>query len=504
MKAELVLTIDVGTGSSRACVFSVRENRTLAVAAHDHPVSHPLPHRAEFDPLQWWQAILKAVTEAVDEAGRPGSHYLGITVTSLRQGFVLLDRDGEPIAPGVLNYDRRGADYCQVIEAHLDIEGLYRLTGHWHAPELTLPKLLWFRAERPDLWKKAFAFLFVHDWVLYQLCGERGTNPTMVCAGQMGDVQARTWAEELLRGLDLRTDLLPPVYEGGARLGSLRPEVATAIGLLAGTPVHIGGGDTQFGCLGVGGMAPGKVVIVGGSTTPIMMTASRPLFDPLRYPWVSAHLQPGLWAIETNAGHTGMIYKWFRDTFAQAQVTEAQRRGLGAYEVLDKLAANAPIGSGGLLVVATNPRWAQDTWQRRAPYTLYNFSVSHQLGHVARAILESVCYGVRGNLEQLERVHGERFETVLFTGGCARAPLWAQMMADVLGRPLYVPRVTEPAASAGAQLVLWGQGSTDVLPAPPATVYEPDPARTQRYEPCYRAYLDVFEKMQNHFADERL
>jgi len=74
------------------------------------------------------------------------------------------------------------------------------------------------------------------------------------------------------------------------------------------------------------------------------------------------------------------------------------------------------------------------------------------------------------------------------------------MMADVLGRPLRVPQMAEPAASAGAQLVLWGQGIADVLPKPPVTVYEPDLTRTQQYEPYYRAYLDVFEKMQKYFT----
>ncbi len=501
MTADLVLTVDVGTGSSRACVFSVQENRTLAVAAHDAPVNHPAAHRAEFDPAQWWQIIVQVVAKAVDMAGRPSGDYLGITVTSLRQGFVLLSQDNVPVAPGVLNYDRRGAEHIAEIDAHLDTETLYRLTGHWHAPELTLPKLLWFRAERPDLWNQVASFLFIHDWVLYQLCGEKGTNPTMICAGQMADVEARTWASNLLFDLGLRTDLLPPVYEGGARLGGLRPEVARAVGLAEGTPVHVGGGDTQFGCLGVGGMEPGGIVIVGGSTTPIMLTADRPLFDPLRYPWVSAHLQPGLWSIEANAGHTGMIYKWFRDTFGQAQVMQAEERSRGAYDVLNELAADAPVGSKGLLIVATSPRWAQDTWEHKAPYTFFNFDVSHQINHVARAILESVCYGVRGNLEQLERIAGERFEFVLFTGGCANVPLWAQMMADVLARPLQAPRVTEAAASAGAQLVLWGQGSSHALPTPQATIYEPNLARSQQYEPYYRAYVEVFEKMQKYFGE---
>jgi sugar (pentulose or hexulose) kinase len=200
-----------------------------------------------------------------------------------------------------------------------------------------------------------------------------------------------------------------------------------------------------------------------------MMTSDRPLFDPLRYPWVSPHLRPGLWAVETIAGHTGMLYKWLR-------------------------------GAEGLLVVATSPRWAQDTWQRKAPYVFYNFNVGHTLGHAARAIMEGVCFGVRGNLEQLERVAGKPFEELLFAGGSAGVSQWAQMLADILGRPVAVPQITEPAAAAGAQLVLWGQGKQESLPAPPVQRYDPNVAHTRAYEPIYQSYLEVFEKMQRHFA----
>jgi len=500
MTANLVLTIDAGTGSGRACVFSISENRPLAVAVCEYPISHPAPHRAEWDPDAWWQGLVEAIGRAIARANRPAGDYLGITATSLRQGFVLLDADGQPLAPGVLNYDRRGADYIPHIEQLLDIDDLYRLTGHWHAPELTLPKLLWFKHERPEVWRQARHFFFVHDWVLYRLCGKAGTNPTMISAAQIADCAARTWALGLLEGLGVRTDWLPPIYEGGERLGELRSEVAAAIGLMPGTPVHVGGGDTQFSCLGVGGMDEGTAVIVGGSTTPVMMTTDRPVFDPQRYPWVSAHLRPGLWAVETNAGHTGMVYKWFRDTFCTAQMAQARAEGRGPYEIVNDLAADAPLGADGLLVVATNPRWAQDTWGRKAPYVIYNFSVAHGLGHVARAIVESVCYGVRRNLDQLGRVAGKPFRRLIFTGGSAGVPLWSQVMADVLARPLHVPQLAEPAAAAGAQLVLWGQGDGRRLPPPPVTVYKPDPDRAAQHAPRYQTYLDVFEKMQQHFG----
>jgi autoinducer 2 (AI-2) kinase len=316
----------------------------------------------------------------------------------------------------------------------------------------------------------------------------------------MGNCTARTWAWDLLEKLGIPSGILPPVLEGGALLGELLPEVALPVGLRPGLPVYVGGGDAQFGCLGAGGLGPGKVVIVGGSTTPIMMTTNRPLFDPLRYPWVSPHLRPGLWAVEAIAGHTGMLYKWFRDTFGLAQVAQARAEGRGDYEVLNELAAAAPPGAEGLLVVATSPRWAQDTWQRKAPYVFHNFKVSHTIGHAARAIMEGVCFGVRGNLDQLERVAGQSSGEVIFTGGSARVPFWAQMMADVTRRPLVVPQVLEPAAVAGALLVRWGQGKHGDLPPPPVTRYEPDPVSAEAYEPIYRTYLDLFEKMQRNFA----
>jgi sugar (pentulose or hexulose) kinase len=115
--------------------------------------------------------------------------------------------------------------------------------------------------------------------------------------------------------------------------------------------------------------------------------------------------------------------------------------------------------------------------------------------------MEGVCFGVRGNLDQLERVAGEPLENVIYTGGSARVPFWAQMMADVLDRPLIVPQVHEPAARAGAQLVLWGQGERGNLPPSPAIRYEPDPVSARAYEPVYHTYLDVFERMQRHFAE---
>jgi len=500
MPGDLVLTLDIGTGSSRALIYSVSKNEVVSTVSISAEIDHPAPNRAEFVPANWRDAALRAMADAVGHAKSHAEDYLGLTVTSLRQGFVLIDKEGVPLGPGVLNYDQRGALGIPRIRDKCHTEDLYALTGHWHAPELTLPKLIYYQDYEPDTWEKVEKLLFVHDWMIYELTGEICTNTTMACAGQMADVSNRTWAFDLLAELGIPDRLLPPLMEAGALIGGLQADVANRVGLLASTPVFVGGGDAQFGSLGAGGMQPGSMVIVGGSTTPLILTTEAPVMDPKKYPWVSTHLAPGLWAVEMNAGSTGRLYKWFRDTFGTAQVEEAERRGLDSFEVLNELALKAPLGTNGLRAIASSPRWAQDTWEKKAPYLFLGFTTGNSLGEFARSILESVCFAVRGNLEELERMKGTKSDKIIYTGGTAAPAFWAQMMSDVLGQPIHVPEIEEPAASAGAQVVLWGLGDDAETLPPRYREYQPDENTASKYQGHYEDYVTKFEAVQKNFA----
>jgi sugar (pentulose or hexulose) kinase len=500
MVAPLVLTLDAGTGSLRALVYDLDQGITRAVVSREISITHPEPDRAEFDPSGWAGACLEAIKDAVAQVGQPATAYRGITATSLRQGFVLLDAAGATLGPGILNYDRRGAEGIARIARHIDTEDLYQLTGHWPAPELTLPKLLWFQQEAETIWKDTHTILFIHDWLLYLLTGELGTNATLACAGQMADVRQRAWATDLIQDFGIRDKKLPVIHPSGYHLGGLKPELARYTGLLQGTPVYVGGGDTQFGSLGAGGMQADTVVIVGGSTTPLMLTTQTPIFDAKRFPWVSTHLHEDLWALEMIAGHTGMIYQWIRELCRSFPVSMQEDINKISYDQLNQLARESTIGTRGLRVLASSPRWAQDTWERRAPYVIYNFSVAHNLGDLARAILESVCFAVRGNLEILERVAEKPAKRVIYTGGATRSPFWTQMMADVLGRDILIPHDQESAARAGAQVVSWAGQDNGSFDSPAMRPLQPDQEASNLYHEHYQDYLDIFERLHATFA----
>ena len=432
---SLVAGLDVGGSSVKAWVRDVDRGTTWQ-AQVPTTTSRPAPHRAEFDPQAWEGACRGALAEAVRRAGQPGQDYLGLTVSSLRQGFVLLDRAGAPLGPGVLNSDRRGGPYAGVLE------GTHALTGHWPAPELTLPKLLAVRAEEPERWRATARVLFVHDWLLQRLCGVHATEISYACAGGMADVAARGWAGALLEDCGIGTSRLAPVVEAGTLVGELHDGWA----LPATLPVVAGCGDTQLAAMGVGGLADGVVTVVAGSSTPVLASTGAPVRDPLSRPWVSTHAAKGRWAAEGNAGYPGTFSGWW-----------------------SAVADDPAPGPGGVLAVTAAPYWSQETWAVKPPASLLGLRPDTTAGDVRAALLQAHAFAVRGNVEDLERALGRRSHALVVTGGAAADGALPALVAEVLGRPVHVAP-DGGAAPAGAALVARAVGAHAHVPGLPREV----------------------------------
>lgn len=439
----LVAGLDVGGSSVKAWVQEV--GGPLRAAVTVPLVTHrPAPHRAELDPADWEAACRSALTQAVAQSG-PGD-WLGVTVSSLRQGCVLLGADGEALGPGILNSDRRGAPYAGVLE------GRHALTGHWPAPELTLPKLLAVRAEEPERWAATRRVLFVHDWLLWRMCGVQATEASYACAGGMADVVRRQWAVDLLAECGIGTDRLAPVVEAGTQLGELREGWA----LPATLPVVAGCGDTQLAAMAAGGLGDGVVTVVAGSSTPVQASVVRPPEDPLGRPWVSTHAAPDRWAVEGNAGYPGTFSGWWQGI------------------------SDAPVEDdpGGVVAVTAAPYWSQETWERKPPWSLVGLSPATTPGQVRRALLEAHAFGAAGGVEDLERVVG-RASAVVVTGGGATE--LAPLLATVLGRE--VRRADAGPAGAGAHLVARAVAAhthAPVLPQNACPAGDPGPLAERR------------------------
>lgn len=488
-QTDLVLTLDGGGSSFKAHVASAGAGTVVGFGSRDVIADHRAGGIAEFDPDRWWRAALAAMRDAMSSAGRPATEYLGVTCTGMRIPFVLVDARLRPLAPGVLNVDRRGEGYLDLLRDSPGRERLYATTGHWLNARFGLPKLLWFRDHEPGAWSRTRHVLQFHEWLVHGLSGEVAGEPSSAAMSQLVDVRTGLWASSLLEELGFEPDLFPPLHPAGTQVGGLTPAVAREIGLLAGTPVHVGGGDSHLAALGARAVSPGTLAIVGGSTTPLMLTVdSAGEFDPSDGPLVSPHVRPGLFALETNAGATGILTTWLRGI--------AGLMGPEGYAALDEAAGSSPIGANGLVAIGPNPEWGEAGWARVPPVAFLGLTPAHSIGDLARAVLESICFAVSANLEALERAVGCRIEPAVFTGGGSRSRRACQMLADVLGRELIVPNLTGASALAGARLV------AGVAPETPTAteVFSPDPDATSTYRLGAEVYRESYRRLLKGFV----
>jgi sugar (pentulose or hexulose) kinase len=481
LAVTLVATIDAGGSGVKLGVVSLDSWRTLASVRREYASVAREPGLFEWDPAEWWSVIEGALADAVEAAGEPPERYAGLICTGMRIPFVLVDDRCEPLAPGVLVPDVRGRVYLDAARDAIGAEALYATTGHWSAPHFGLPKLLWFVRERTALWARTRWVLQFCDWLLERLCGVVASEHSSASMSQMLDVSSREWAGGLLDAAGIGAERMPPLRAAGSMAGDLRPDVARRVGLLPGTPVHVGGGDTHVASLAASGLEGGSVTIVAGTTTPLMIATREPWLDPEVTPLVSAHVRPGRWAAETNVSTSGAMLRWLRDVTGQD------------YATLEERAGASPLGARGALVCAANPEWGASDWADVPPISLVGVGPAHGVGDLARAVLESSAHAVACNLARLGSLAQAPLGDVTLTGGGGRSVFAAQLLADVLGRRIVVPQLEDPAALGGALLVA---GLDRPSVEPPVRVHEPDAERHAAYVPHTRRYAEVFARLR--------
>jgi autoinducer 2 (AI-2) kinase len=343
------------------------------------------------------------------------------------------------------------------------------------------------------------------DWIGYRLSGEFFTDPSIGSSSGMFDLATRTWSPEIIDICEMRTDIFAPVLEPGSIAGKVTDRAAADTGLKAGTPVVVGGADTQLGLVGIGVVDTGNFTVVGGTFWQQTIGLGTAMVDPDARLRTLCHALSGQWMMEGIGFYCGLSMRWFRDAFCELEKSEAARTGTDAYALMEKAAAEVPPGSNGVMAMLSNFMVAS-RWVHASPsFVQFDVGDPARSGRkeCIRAIEEAAAYVSYGHLKVIEEVTSQRCEELVFTGGASKGKLWPRVMADVLGLPVKVPRVKESTALGAA--IFAGIGAreyADVASAGRAvaafeTTIEPERETHERYEDLYarwsRAYAAELE-----------
>jgi autoinducer 2 (AI-2) kinase len=290
------------------------------------------------------------------------------------------------------------------------------------------------------------------------------------------DVRSGDVARSLLAETDFDLDLLPPVVGDGVRAGHVRD------GALRGAPVMLAGADTQCALVGLGAVAPGEAAVPAGWSAPLQLVTGAPIIDDQLRTWTGIHVVPGRWILESNAGDCGRAWDWICSMLgvstsgAAAVAANALRGSADAMAVLGPRVMRAAEMSAGVGAITIPLPLVMSAPDRSS---------------LLRAVAESIAYGIRANLEQLEEIVGARIEPVRLGGGMSASTLFCQILTDVLDRRVAVGASPDSSAIGAAALASVAMGEHATVDAAVESmtarhrIFEPDGTAAAEYEDYY-------------------
>lgn len=493
-----LMGVDVGTTGVKAVVFNAG-GEMLGQGYREYPLIHPGPPGwVELDSERIWQATKDAIREAVAKAGS-GDPVEAIAISSMGETAVPLDADGQPLMNAIANLDTRATEQARQLEQTLGQQRVFSLTGHPIHPMYTVPKLMWLKDNRPEVFGQLWKFLCAQDFTAFRLGAKDPAIDWSLASRTMGfDVVGKRWCGEVLQAAGLTEDVWAKPLPSGEPISTVDPKIADELGLSSDVVLVTGGHDQPCGCLGSGVVKEGVAMDAIGTVDCITVAFGEPVLSEamLRnnfccYP----HTAPDLYVTVTWSWTGGILLRWYRDIFASEEKSVAERMGVDVYDLIVAQASSKPTNLFVLphFTPTTGTPW-MDTQSKGV---IAGLTLNTKRGDLIRALLEGVNYEMRLNLELLKEA-GITVREIRAIGGGAKSRFWLQLKANMFGVPVVSLQVSEAACFGAALLAGRAVGKwQSVAEAAENLVqvretFEPDPKEANLYDERWTLYRDLY------------
>ena len=499
-----LIGLDIGTSGTKTVLFDELGN-VIASKTVEYPLYCDRPQWAEQQPEDWREACIEGLRAVMHESGVNKNDVAGIGLSGQMHGLVMLDKEGRVLRRSIIWCDQRTGAECAEITEKIGAERLIEITANPALTGFTASKIVWVQKNEPELWAKCAHVLLPKDYIRYCLTGEFAAEVSDASGMQLLDVPARKWSREVLDKLEIAPELLAPVYESTVVTGRITAKIAAETGLAEGTPVVGGAGDQAAGAVGNGIVCPGAVSSTIGSSGVVFAYTDEVQIDPRGRVHTFCHAVPGAWHVMGVTQGAGISLKWFRDNFCASEKEAAALAGMDPYVLMDKQAARAEVGCGGVIYLPYLMGERTPHLDPDARGVFFGMTAATTRADMLRAVMEGVVFSLNDCLGII-RGMGIPTREIRASGGGGRSPLWRQMQADVFGKPIHT--ISSPEGPALGVALLAGVGTGVYASVPEACgacirkvgTEKPNAAAKAAYKPYYALYKNLYKSLRKDFA----
>lgn len=488
---KYLIGIDIGTQGTKGKLFD--ENmQEISEAFENSCLISPKPGITWQNPDDILGSVLRVIKAMVEKSGVDISDICGVGIDSQMAGIMGIDSEGEAVTIYDSWLDTRCERYVEQMRQTAGRE-ITNITGgpvtYTHGP-----KILWWKNEQPDTYKRIAKFVLPHAFVVGKITGKRAGEAyldyTCIQYSGFGDNKNKTWSKELLSEFGVNESRMPQIVSPFKIVGTLSKEFAERCGLLEGTPVTAGAGDTAASIFGAGMFESSRILDCAG-TASVLCCVTDSYVPDVNHQTLTMMRSPvdGYWFPMAYINGGGLCLRWFRDEFTGEKPC--------SYDELEKEAAMIKQGSEGLLFL---PHFAGRVLPNN-PYLRGSFvglNWSHKRGHLYRAVMESVSYEYSCYMKIIKELYPNRaFDTAYAIGGGAKSNLFLKIKADVIGADMIPLKTADTALIGSAVIAGVGCGIFDDYRA----VLRKTQGRKEKVEwdlsnhEIYSKYAQAYEKM---------
>lgn len=492
----------MGTQSVRA-ILTDKAGTIRYKAQHkfEKPYYSTNPGWAEQKPETYWDAVCDSTRRLNAEAQTVWGNIVAVTVTTIRDTCVCVDKDGKPLRDAILWLDKRECIPTKPVPAMTML--LFSLIGMRETVELQrkVSACNWIMANEPDIWEKTHQFMMISGYLTFKLTGKLVDSVGNMIGHIPFNSRTRTWMKrnELTRCVfDIEDDKLPELVEPGEILGYITPEASGQTGIPQGLPVVATGSDKGCETLGMSCIEPDSAAIGLGTTATIQFTIDR-YMEPL--PFIPAYpaVLKNRYNPEVQVYRGYWLISWFKKEFAAKEVQEAEALGIAPEDLLNARLRDVPAGCDGLVF---QPYFTPGVVMPKARGAIIGFSDIHTRIHIYRAIIEGINFALMDGLLTMQRRGKVNIRKLFIAGGGSQSDEICRITANMFGLPVCRIQTYEAAGLGSAMVAFTAMGIYPDIDAAAAAMvhvkdeFLPDMTEHQKYKAIYEnVFTKIFSRL---------
>lgn len=452
MTKKYVIGVDLGTTAFKAGLFD-EKGKAVCTHTEEHFLFTPAPLTVEQSAGNYWNAFKTCVQSLMDNAQVEKENVLSMSLSAQGETMAFFDAKMDPLCNFIVWMDTRPQGEAEAINSHFSADEILHKTGQ--GPIISLYpacKILWMKRSHPEIFGKTAKIMLLEDYIFYLLTGKIYGEGSLWCTSYLWDINTKKWWGEMLDFLGVREGQLPEIVETSSNLGRIIPSIAQELGLPESLNLVMGGLDQLCGAIGAGNAAPGIFSESTGAVVAVCTMSDKIVLDPDGELPCFYGAVPGQYLLHA-AAKGGIIYRWLRDVLCTEEMAIQRGGGPDAYNLMDEQAASTPAGSEGLLVLPFFGGAGAPETDQYAKGMIYGLGLQHTKAHIIRAFMEAVAVNIYRMVQYCEKITGKEIKEIRSLGGGANSPLWCQIKADVIGRPVVTMKNVQDSACLGAGII---------------------------------------------------